>query len=127
MSKLQKWTPTDDQLMLRRMGKLIEELNELSVVAARCIIQGIDEVDPSSQLVNKDRLEREIADVYAQLDCTVMALKLNQHFIFTRKKDKIGQMAEWESMFNDERCKTCPYPGCPDPFFAKPPCALCYE
>lgn len=127
MTALQKWTPTTDLLMLRRMGKLIEELGELSVVASRCVIQGIDEVDPGSQRLNRDRLEREIADVYAQLDCTVLALKLNQHFIHTRKLDKRKQMGEWEAMFGDERAKTCSYAGCPDPFSQRPPCALCYE
>lgn len=32
---LKKWTPTTDLMMLRRMGKLGEELGELQAVAAR--------------------------------------------------------------------------------------------
>lgn len=32
-----KWIPTTDLMMLRRMGKLTEELGELQAVAARCI------------------------------------------------------------------------------------------
>lgn len=99
---LTKWTPTTNLMMLRRMGKLIEELNELSVVAARCIIQGIDEVDPSSGKVNRLRLEHELADVLAQCMVTVQNLKLNADAIDTRAADKIHQMAEWEAMFEEE-------------------------
>jgi hypothetical protein len=89
-------------MMLRRMGKLIEELNELSVVAARCIIQGIDEVDPSSGKVNRLRLEHELADVMAQCKVTIQNLKLNFGGIDVRCAEKVLQMAEWEAMFDEE-------------------------
>ena len=96
---LTKWTPTTNLTMLRRMGKLIEELNELGVVAARCIIQGIDDIDPGSGLVNRERLEKELADVMAQCIVTIEKLGLNQEFIKARTEDKTEQMAEWEAMF----------------------------
>jgi hypothetical protein len=51
--KLSKWVPTTDPMTLRRMGKLTEELGELQSVAARVVIQGIDETDPSSGKVNR--------------------------------------------------------------------------
>lgn len=86
-------------MMLRRMGKLIEELGELSNVAARCIIQGIDEVDPGTGKANRLRLEHEIADVMAQCSVTMNTLQLNVSSINARTLDKIGQMAEWELMF----------------------------
>lgn len=94
-----KWVPTTDLMMLRRMGKLQEELSELGGVAARCIIQGIDEVDPGSGDVNRLRLEQEIADVYAQLDETVARLGLREAFIDARRGIKRGYMQEWEQMF----------------------------
>lgn len=94
-----KWTPTTNLLMLRRMGKMIEEMNELGQVASRCIIQGIDEVDPSSQRLNRDGLIEEIADVYAQLDETVAALSLDDAAIQTRRAKKRILMQEWEEMF----------------------------
>lgn len=99
---LTKWTPTTNLMMLRRMGKLIEELNELGVVAARCIIQGIDEVDPGSGLVNRVRLMKELADVMAQCMVTIDKLDLDSEAIDCRVADKLEQMAEWEAMFEEE-------------------------
>lgn len=99
---LTKWTPTTNLMMLRRMGKLIEELNELGVAAARCIIQGIDEVDPGSGLVNRVRLMKELADVMAQCMVTIDKLDLDSEAIDCRVADKLEQMAEWEAMFEEE-------------------------
>ena len=96
---MSKWTPTTDLLMLRRMGKLIEELGELANVAARCIIQGIDETDPGTGKVNRLRLEHEIADVLAQCIVTIKALGLDNGAIAMRAIAKEDQMAEWEALF----------------------------
>ncbi len=96
---MNKWTPTTDLLMLRRMGKLQEELGELGSVAARCVIQGINEVDPGSGKVNKLRLEHEIADVIAQCRVTIKALGLSDYDIAERVFEKERQMAEWEALF----------------------------
>jgi NTP pyrophosphatase (non-canonical NTP hydrolase) len=85
------------------MGKLGEELGELQAVASRCIIQGIDEVDPESGKINRRRLTEEIADVYAQLDCTITALNLDVVAIEERRERKCGYMREWESMFDFNR------------------------
>ena len=95
-----KWTPTTNLIMLRRMGKLGEELAELSVVTNRCIIQGIDEIDPASGKVNRLRLEHEIADVLAQCWTTIETLKLDVPAICQRKEYKMDQMREWEAMFD---------------------------
>ena len=94
-----KWIPTTNLAMLRRMGKLGEELGELQAVAARCIIQGIDEIDPASNLPNRVRLTDEIADVYAQLDVTMTMLDLDRQVIQQRRERKTGYMREWEAMF----------------------------
>lgn len=102
---MSKWTPTTDLMMLRRMGKLNEELAELSCVAARCIIQGIDETDPSSGKVNRQRLEDEIADVIAQCEVTINSLKLNGAYICERVELKKSLMQEWEAMFVDANMK----------------------
>lgn len=99
---LTKWIPTTDLMMLRRMGKLGEELAELSVVTNRCIIQGIDEVDPGSGIVNRERLMKELADVMAQCIVTIERLGLDQAFIKARTEDKLDQMAEWEAMFEEK-------------------------
>ena len=91
------WTPTANQLHLRRLGKLCEELGELQAVAARCIIQGIDEVDPSSGHVNRCRLENELADVQAQIVCTVLTFELDQERMAFRTSVKLRNMDEWEA------------------------------
>jgi NTP pyrophosphatase (non-canonical NTP hydrolase) len=95
---MNRWIPTNDPLVLRRFGKLSEELGELQAVAARCIIQGVDEVDPSTGKTNRQRLVDEIADVQAQIGCTVLAFDLNQTYIARRTAEKMHQMAEWEAL-----------------------------
>jgi hypothetical protein len=94
-----KWVPTTDLMMLRRMGKLQEELGELTAVAARVVIQGIDEIDPSSGKVNRLRLEEESADVLAQIDETIERLNLDRTFIEGRRARKRAAMKAWEAMF----------------------------
>lgn len=98
-STVTKWVPTTDLMTLRRFGKLLEELGELTEVASRCIIQGIDELDPSTQRMNRVRLVDEIADVYAQLDETIEAFDLNKFYIEKRREKKRMYMQEWEEMF----------------------------
>lgn len=98
-----RWTPTTDLLQLRRFGKLGEEIGELVAVKDRCLIQGIDGIDPSSGEMNRLRLEKEIADVYAQLDETVGRLELRAEFIEQRRAAKRDAMQRWEAMFTDEK------------------------
>lgn len=100
---MDKWIPTTDSKLLRRLGKLLEELGELQAVAARCITQGINEIDPASGEINNNRLHKELADVLAQIECCIQILRLNRNFIDIRRDVKIGQMAEWESHFDDPR------------------------
>jgi NTP pyrophosphatase (non-canonical NTP hydrolase) len=97
-----KWIPTTDLMMLRRMGKLQEELAELANVAARCIIQGIDEVDPGTGRVNRARLTDELADVLAQCHVTILQLELDFPAISLRCSHKMENMWRWEAMFLPE-------------------------
>ena len=99
---LQPWYVETDAQRLRRFGKTLEELGELQAVVARCIIQGIDEVDPSSGKVNRKRLEEGIADVDAQLDLLMSAFDLDQQFIYTRSNDKVDQMHTWERLVEED-------------------------
>jgi hypothetical protein len=94
-----KWTPDTNLMRLRRLGKLGEELNECGAVSNRCIIQGLLEIDPSSGLQNSLRLQNEMADVLAQIECTIVAFGFNRERIQDRVLDKISQMREWEDMF----------------------------
>ncbi len=104
---MNKWNIETEPLRVRRLGKLLEELGELgkevgelSAVASRCIIQGIDEVDPSSQEVNRTRPENELADVMAQCVVTIRTLQLNAPAISERCARKETQMAEWEALYS---------------------------
>lgn len=99
MTTLTKWIPTTNLVELRRLGKLLEELGEATAVAGRCIIQGLCEIDPSTGVLNKTRLEQELADVDAQIACCVDALRLDATSMNTRTCEKLAQMREWEDMF----------------------------
>ena len=101
--RMTKWTPTTNLMELRRFGKTLEELCELGVVLARCIIQGIDETDPASGEVNRARLERETADVGAQLRCTIEAMGLDSVSISARIAHKMELMREWEALFDEPK------------------------
>lgn len=61
------WHPMSDPCDLKHMGKLGEELAEACQVVCRCIIQGINETDPTQQITNKEWLEKELADVIANV------------------------------------------------------------
>jgi NTP pyrophosphatase (non-canonical NTP hydrolase) len=99
MPTMNKWEVTTDPLTLRRLGKLGEELGELANVASRCIIQGIDATDPGTGKVNRQRLLDELADVAAQIDCTVATFALDAAYFGKRRTTKREQMAEWEALY----------------------------
>ena len=92
------WEVEKDPKTLRRLGKLSEELGECSAIASRAIIQGIDGLDPGTGRTNRQRLLEELADVQAQIECTMSHLDLDLHFLQRRVALKVGQMAEWEDL-----------------------------
>jgi hypothetical protein len=97
------WHVETDAFRLRRLGKALEENNELGNVLARCIIQGVDEVDPSSGEVNRLRMQKEIADVYTQLGWLVECFDLDKDFIISRMQDKSDSMHKWEELLVEEQ------------------------
>ena len=96
---MSKWQHTTDPLHVRRLGKTGEELAELAAVVSRCLIQGLDEVDPSSGKTNRQRLIDETADVRAQLNCNDRAFGLPAEEMAARIAKKEGWMAEWEAHY----------------------------
>jgi hypothetical protein len=66
------WKPEADPVNLAILGKLSEELGELSGIVSRCIIQGIDGREPRSDVANRAALQDEIADVAA---CIMIAVE----------------------------------------------------
>lgn len=89
------WHPEADPTRLKVLGKLIEELNECSAAAARCIIQGIDEAEPETGKINRVWLEDEVADVIANVRCTIENLDLNQARIYLRSERKYDYITRW--------------------------------
>jgi hypothetical protein len=50
---LNPWHPMSKPIDLKHLGKLIEELSEANSAAARCLIQGIDQVEPITHKPNQ--------------------------------------------------------------------------
>lgn len=96
---MSKWTPESDPMILRRVGKTGEEAAELGKVCSRITIQGLDGIDPATGLTNRQALEKEVADVMAQCEVTINALRLDPDAVYTRTQEKKRQMAEWEALF----------------------------
>ena len=103
--KPQPWVPENDPLRIALLGKLIEELNECGAIAARCLIQGIDEREPVTGVVNRHALEKELADVFAQAGASILRLGLDEPSIKVRLQKKTeftGQWFDHLSQENDE-------------------------
>lgn len=100
---MQPWKCETNQLILRRVGKLGEELAELLKVTNRIVIQGYDGVDPENNKSNQQALTEEIADVMAQCEVVKKHLTLDERFIKDRIKVKKKQMGEWEWLLQKEK------------------------
>jgi len=92
------WIPITDPITLAHLGKLGEELGECSAIVSRCIIQGMDGVDPSSGKINRDALRDELADVNAmtRLASELFALPLDT--MQTRVQRKMKMKRTWHDM-----------------------------
>lgn len=92
------WLPEQDRHRLAVLGKLAEEAGELAARASRCIIQGLDAIDPASGRSNREELAREMADVDA---CTVQALKrLEIEHMMDRARDKYAGFNRWHDLID---------------------------
>lgn len=92
------WLPEQDQHRLAVLGKLIEECNELSARAARCIIQGIDAKDPESGRTNREELAREASDVEACLEMLEARMLVSR--ITSRVADKYDGFKRWHHLID---------------------------
>lgn len=73
--RVTRWVPTTNLMVLRRMGKLGEELGETAVALAECIEDGLH-VANSVEGRDREALAKEIADVLTQCKLTIEALGL---------------------------------------------------
>lgn len=95
---LNPWHPMTDPVDLKHLGKLAEELNECGAAVARCIIQGIDEHEPTTAKLNRTWLEEEIADVEANLRLVKQRFNLDERHIATRAARKEKHLTEWHAL-----------------------------
>ena len=89
------WIPITNCTDLKYLGKLNEELSELQKVISRIIIQGMDGVDPANNAINRAEFEKEIADVYAHLNCNI------KHFYLMIDNDRIIKKIKLQKQWVD--------------------------
>lgn len=96
--KYNPWHPVSDPVDLKHLGKLAEEAGELNQAVGRCIIQGIDGHEPDTAKVNREWLEDELADVWANGELVIERFGLNRDRILARREDKMKRLREWHRM-----------------------------
>lgn len=92
------WHPISDPVDLKNLGKLGEETNELGTVVSRCIIQGMDGINPKDNQPNREWLEDEIADVLANIKLNVLRFDLDIDRITQRVSDKETKLRLWHAV-----------------------------
>lgn len=92
------WHPITDAVDLKTLGKCGEECGELSSAISRCIIQGIDEVEPVTGKPNRQWLTEEIADVLGNIDLVIDRFGLDREAIHSRAIRKKERLVEWHKM-----------------------------
>lgn len=93
------WLPEQDRHRLAVLGKLAEECNELGARAVRCIIHGIDEIDPKSGRSNREELERETADVLACIEQAGKRVGLKG--LRDRVEEKFDGFDHWHDLIDE--------------------------
>lgn len=96
--KYNPWHPMKDAVDLKHLGKLCEECGELSAAISRCIIQGINELEPVTKKPNYEWLEDEIADVMANIELVSERFKLDQARMIIRVETKKTKLKTWHKM-----------------------------
>jgi hypothetical protein len=97
------WMPETDPHILAVLGKLGEELNELSARVSRAIVQGVDELDPDTNRFNSEELTREISDVYACL--ILLRERMGIGHDPSRLESKLSGYRTWHVLIDEELSK----------------------
>lgn len=91
------WIPISDALDLKHLGKLAEELGEAVAVVGRCIVQGMTGIDPKTGETNREQLQKEAADVLANLDLNVDRFSLDRDAMARRVERKKEFQRRWHA------------------------------
>lgn len=89
------WNPIIKSSDIAVLGKTLEECGELSSALSRCLIQGLNEKEPSSGKPNREWLEEEVSDVLANINVLTRHFKLNTDTINRRLMIKEKKQLEW--------------------------------
>lgn len=90
------WRREPDPVLHAALGKLSEESGELTAAASRCLIQGVNEVEPETGRPNLLWLGNEIADVLAAIE--VLAERLPTLVISDeRRRAKAAHFRRWHA------------------------------
>lgn len=89
------WHPMTDQVSVKHLTKLIEELGEATSAAARCLMQGMDGVNPHGGEVNRVWLQNELADVLANINLCTTQFDLSEGYMVGRAMKKSQRLREW--------------------------------
>lgn len=92
------WHPMTEAIDVKHLGKLAEECNELGAACARCIIQGIDEAEPTTKKPNRQWLTEEVADVVANLFLVIEHFDLDTEVLDDRTDRKTKMLRKWHAM-----------------------------
>jgi hypothetical protein len=95
---LSPWQPETDRLRLAILGKLGEELAEAGAMVSRCIIQGINESEPVTQVPNRLALQKELADVYATARMAIDHFKLDIDAMGLHQRRKEAHLRAWHGL-----------------------------
>lgn len=98
LSNINPWHPIKDTVELKHLGKLGEECGELASIICRCIIQGVDEHHPITNVSNRKALEDEIADVLGNIQLVIKHFDLNLTEILQRSLRKQELLKTWHKM-----------------------------
>lgn len=92
------WHPMSNPIDLKHLGKLGEELGEAQAAVSRCIIQGVNELEPETKKPNYLWLEDELADVIANIELVAEHFKLNQARMLVRTDKKKLHLKAWHRL-----------------------------
>lgn len=89
------WEPETNPQRLKAGLKLLEELGEGVSAMARCLMQGIDEVEPVTKKPNRLWLNEEFGDILANMDRVIQTFRLDYGFIARRRERKFAYITRW--------------------------------
>lgn len=92
------WIPMTKMIDLKHLEKLGEECCECGAAVLRCLMQGIDEREPTTGKLNREWLEDEIADVLANSYLVGDHFGLDWLRINARIERKKAHLKAWHEM-----------------------------